>query len=139
MSDLKTVWITEGIKPDTIKWAEEFAKDLAQAKKIFVKDKEKTISAMSTSQLRKFFGEIKRIQALDFKNTEVRDSILMLKPKLAYAAGRDEGKSKLGDFYKKMSIGLDSIEPNNEKHFRNFVRIFEAIVAYHKEASIKLF
>ena len=134
MNDLKTVWITNGIEPETIKWAEEFANDLAKERKEFINGKEKKISAMSTSQLRKFFGEIKRIQALDFDKSEVKDDILMLKPKLAYAAGRDEGKSKIGDFYKKMSIGLDAIEPKNKEHFRNFVKIFEAIVAYHKAA-----
>ena len=134
MEELKK-WVQEGINRDTIKWAETFATNLAKPDKI--KDQkgyDKTINAMTTSQLRKFFGEIKRIQAIGFDNQEAKDDILMLKPKLAYANGRDKNASKLNEFYKKMSIALDAIDTNNEKHFINFVKIFEAIVAYHKAA-----
>ncbi len=134
MSDLKT-WVQTGIKPESITWAEAFAKDLAISKKF--KDNrgyDKTIKPMSTTQLRKFFGEIKRIQAMGFESDDAKDDVLMLKPKLAYAVGRDKGESKLGEFYTQMSIALDAIDIKNEKHFNNFVKIFEAVVAYHKAA-----
>lgn len=132
MSDLKTVWITEGIKPDTIKWAEEFAKKLIIKKH----DKLDKDLSLSTSQLRKFFGEIKRIQGMGYENLDSKEDILMLKPKLAYAKGRAKKENKITEFYSEMSKGLDAIDYSDDtkgkKHFQNFTKIFEAVVAYHK-------
>jgi CRISPR-associated protein Csm2 len=128
-------WVQNGIKPETVTWAESFAKELASSKKI--KDKkgyDKTIKPMSTTQLRKFFGEIKRIQAIGFNTPDAKDDVLMLKPKLAYAVGRDKDETRLREFYDKMLVALDAIDLQNEKHFKNFVKIFESIVAYHKAA-----
>lgn len=134
MSELRT-WVQGGITKDTIEWAEIFAKDLAKSKSVSSdRGRDKIIKPMSTTQLRKFFGEIKRIQAMGFDNPDAKDDVLMLKPKLAYAVGRDKGETKLGDFYKQMSIALDAIDIQNTKHFNNFIKIFEAVVAYHKAA-----
>ena len=85
-------------------------------------------NALSTSQIRKFFGAIKRIQA-GFE--EHKHEILLLEPKLAYAVGRDEGKTKINDFYKALSPLIKDINQDKKK-FNNFVSIVEAIVAYHK-------
>jgi CRISPR type III-A-associated protein Csm2 len=91
---------------------------------------------MTTSQIRKFFGEIKRIQA-DFCNAK-RD-IVLLDPKIAYAVGRAKkgaGRKipKLEGFYRQLSPLLKNIN-GDESKFRNFVSICEAIVAYHKAES----
>jgi CRISPR-associated protein Csm2 len=90
---------------------------------------------VTTSQLRKFFGEIKRIQA-DFDHS--KKSIILLDPKIAYAVGRakkDAGRSgtKLKDFHDLLSPLLNNINEEKGK-FKNFVSICESIVAYHKAA-----
>ena len=67
---------------------------------------------------------------------------VLLKPKLAYAVGRSKSNisnpnkinkiNKIVDFYDVMSRAIDLVE--NDKHFKNFIKVFEAIVAYHKVA-----
>ncbi len=88
----------------------------------------KAKAKLTTSQLRKFFGEVKRQQMVGFRETD----FILLKPKLAYAVGRDDKNTKIDDFYKVISDAIDKV--NTKKDFNNFVKIFEAIVAYHKIA-----
>lgn len=90
-------------------------------------------AAMSTSQIRKFFGEIKRIQADFDKN---KGEIILLDPKIAYAVGRADRNSKIKDFYAKLSPLIREINEDKMK-FNNFVNVVEAIVAYHKAAGGK--
>lgn len=85
---------------------------------------------LTTSQLRKFFGEVKRLQMRGYKDNE--SDFIMLKPKLAYAVGRAKKDNKIHDFYHVLADGIDKV--NNAKEFKNFIKIFEAIVAYHKAA-----
>lgn len=143
---LEKEWITLGIKLETVKWAEDFAEYLVadvawnEYKAPLYeqgrngKSYKKKTKPLSTTQLRRFFGEMRRIQHLTLK--EDISSVIMLKPKLAYAVGREDGKGKIKDFYEQLSIGLDAIDINNietrDNHFNNFVKIVEAIVAYHK-------
>lgn len=104
-----------------VKFAEDFGKYLG------TNDSEG--SKLTTNQLRKFFGEIKRQQMQGFNKTD----FVLLKPKLAYAVGRTKNKNaKIVDFYRVMSDAIDKVQ--NEQHFKNFIKIFEAIVAYHKAA-----
>jgi CRISPR-associated protein Csm2 len=84
--------------------------------------------AVTTSQIRKFFGEIKRIQA-DFENN--KGDIILLDPKIAYAVGRAEKKTKIKAFYELLSNLIQDINEKKEK-FNHFVSVVEAIVAYHK-------
>lgn len=130
-----TDWINKGIDKDATKELETFAKSLASNDKN-AQDRI-TLRAMTTSQLRKFFGEIKRIQAQGF-SADTIDDVLMLKPRLAYAVGRDEGKTKLSAFYQLMSKAIDGIDftdiEKGKKQFKNFINVLECIVAYHKEA-----
>jgi CRISPR type III-A-associated protein Csm2 len=86
------------------------------------------VAKLTTNQLRKFFGEVKRQQMNGYDATD----FVLLKPKLAYAVGRTKGKSKIKDFYEVMCVAIDTVK--EEKHFKNFIKIFEAIVAYHKAA-----
>jgi CRISPR type III-A-associated protein Csm2 len=85
---------------------------------------------LTTSQLRKFFGEVKRQQMEGYNPTR----FVLLKPKLAYAVGRTEEKkqARIKEFYDVISGGIDRVQ--NEQQFKNFIMIFEAIVAYHKFA-----
>ena len=118
MATITKEMLTEGIKDLIV--LEKLGRDLAT--------RTSTKEAMSTSQIRRFFGAIKRIQA-DFKH--LKGEIILLEPKLAYAVGRDEKKSKIDEFYKEVSPLIREIK-EDEKKFKNFVNIIEAIVAYHK-------
>lgn len=112
----------------TVQFAERFGQYLAE--------KEDQAEPLTTSQLRKFFGEVKRQQMSVFDETE----FIMLKPKLAYAVGRAKqngrkGKhQKIEDFYMVMADAIDKVETSSDKPkaFKNFITAFEAIVAYHK-------
>lgn len=86
----------------------------------------KTKGKLTTNQLRKFFGEVKRQQMQGYNETQ----FVLLKPKLAYAVGRDKGATKIKDFYEVMTNAIDMV--HDEKTFKNFIMVFEAIVAYHK-------
>lgn len=124
----KKEWVTIEIDPETVRWASEFGAELAKNKSDNY-GKELRDTKLTTSQLRKFFGEVKRQQAIGYNSTD----FILLKPKLAYAVGRTKKtNSCLHDFYKVMAIAIDSVE--NEKQFKNFIKLFEAIVAYHKAA-----
>ena len=129
--------LTDGIKDtdlDNLKaWGEFLAKqDNKIERDRNGRERNLTINALSTSQIRKFFGEIKRIQA-DFENS--KNEIVLLDPKIAYAVGRSkkDGNSKIDDFYKQVSPLLREIKEDKKK-FKNFVNVVEAIVAYHKAA-----
>lgn len=100
------------------------------------KTKDKVIRAkLTTTQLRKFFGEIKRQQMKGYNETD----FVLLKPKLAYAVGRVKDPSaKINDLYMVLAKAIDIVVQENgiakENKFKNFIKIFEAIVAYHKAA-----
>ena len=114
---------------ETVIFAKEFGAYLGKDEKKFdarfgrEKNSEKKLT---TNQLRKFFGEVKRQQMVGYKETD----FVLLKPKLAYAVGRADQNSKIKDFYYVMSNAIDLV--SNEHQFKNFIKVFEAIVAYHK-------
>ncbi|MEZ0542917.1 type III-A CRISPR-associated protein Csm2 [Fibrella arboris] len=87
---------------------------------------------VKTSQIRKFFGALKRIQ-VDFDN--LKSEIILLEPRLAYAYGKakggDGGKEGLKHMYDTLGPLIKKIDINPEK-FNRFVQITEAVVAYHK-------
>lgn len=117
----------------TVQFAEKFGKYLAV--------EEYDSEPLTTSQLRKFFGEVKRQQMMGYKETE----FTMLKPKLAYAVGRakQNGKKnktqKIEDFFTVITDAIDKVlsSLDRAKAFKNFITAFEAIVAYHKAAEKK--
>ena len=125
--------IQEKVTDVTVQFAEKFGNYLAE--------KEDQAEPLTTSQLRKFFGEVKRQQMTGYDDTE----FVMLKPKLAYAVGRAKqngrkGKyQKIEDFYSVMADAIDKVEASTDKSkaFKNFITAFEAIVAYHKSAEKK--
>jgi CRISPR type III-A-associated protein Csm2 len=125
--------IQDKVTDATVQFAKRFGDYLAE--------KEESAEPLTTSQLRKFFGEVKRQQMTGYNNTE----FVMLKPKLAYAVGRakQNGKKfkaqKIEDFYLVMADAIDKVESSTDKPkaFKNFITAFEAIVAYHKAAEKK--
>jgi len=76
---------------------------------------------LSTSQIRNVLDEIQKMKDYD----EYR--LQMLRPKLAYAAGRHKGKVR--EFHDLMKVLIQNTNKTNFANFKNFV---EAIVAYHK-------
>ena len=127
--------IQERVTAETISFAEEFGTYLAE------KDNNSNEDPLTTTQLRRFFGEVKRQQITEYDETE----FVMLKPKLAYAVGRakksgKEGRhQKIEDFYTVLADAIDNVvsSPNKPLARKNFTTAFEAIVAYHKAAEKK--
>ncbi|MCR5191972.1 MAG: type III-A CRISPR-associated protein Csm2 [Bacteroidales bacterium] len=123
--------ITDKVTEKSVSFAEEFSDYLAKGEKE---------TKMTTSQIRKFFGEVKRLKLKNVREFDLV-SVVMLKPKLAYAVGRAKNKNsywhfKIEDFYVVMADAIDKIvnSPDPQKAFNNFITVFEAIVAYHKAA-----
>ncbi len=106
--------ITEGGEI-LVKEAEKFGKQLARN--------------LTTSQIRNIYGAVKKMQ---MKGGELdTHKLLMLKPKLAYAAKRHGGGVEtLKDV---LTQAIDHVG-NDLKRFNRFVDFFEAILAYHKDA-----
>jgi len=93
-----------------------------------VKDKE-----MKTTQLRKFFGHIKRLDA-QTKGKKVNDAFVSTKlslimPELAYALGR---KLISEEFYGLIKECLNASKIKTVADFKNFVDFLSAVLAYHK-------
>lgn len=82
---------------------------------------------LKTAQIRKVYGAVKKIQMSDeFR----RNDLVMLKPKLAYAAARDNAVTDLKDA---LTQAIDKVG-DDQQRFKNFVDFFEATLAYHKAA-----
>ena len=115
--------IKEKITEKTVRFAEDLGRYLATDD-----SRNGGLRAMTTSQLRRFYGEVKRQQANGYNTSD----FVLLKPKLAYAVGRDKG-TKIVDFYEVMTEAMSHV--SNEQEFERFVKVFEAIVAFHKANS----
>ena len=96
---------------------------------------------IKTNQIRNFYSEINSMKLI-YKDRGLEDEqrlnelelkLIMLKPKLAYAAGRQRGVRKVYDF---MSAAIDGVKnaPQDDKlkAFQNFFNLVESVVAYHK-------
>jgi len=89
-------------------------------------------NGLTTSQIRNVFGSVKKMEMRGFKEKEV----LLLKPKLAYAASRPGAKRGTSDLRKVLSTAIDCVG-DNDTFFENFCNFFEAILAYHRAAGGK--
>lgn len=148
---VKPEWISNKIDQTTIDFAKAFGTYLAKDDSEVKLDKDgkpildkngipkKNIfgDKLTTSQLRRFFGEVKRQQIIGYNES----SFVMLRPKLAYAVGRAKKSMKnevkyckIEDFYKIIDDAIMIVVNSNDTKnaFKNFIAIFEAIVAYHK-------
>lgn len=129
INKFQSEWIVDRLNQDAIKYCEELGG--------FLKDKNFT-----TSQIRNFFGEVRRIEMKGINNETT--AFLLLKPKLAYAEAREEKKNEIGIavFHAVLTNAIDKVLENNdkdilEKRFKNFVDMLEAILAYHRAAGGK--
>ncbi len=84
------------------------------------------IKALSSSHVRNIYGEVKQMEMRGFDFHR----LLLLKPKLQYAAKRD-GHSRAWDLATLLTAAIDAVG-DNEDYFKRFADFFEAILAYHK-------
>ena len=85
---------------------------------------------LETNQVRKFLDAINRLKSVlaqenDFSKIETE--VVLLKPKLAYAAARKPAAKPLSDV---MSKAIDKVESTED--FERLVQFIESIIAYHK-------
>ena len=109
------IWIVSEANKDLVKSAEYAGK--------FMADK-----GLTNSKIRSIYGEIKRIQMGTFEEEKV--SFYLLKPKMAYALGRDDKNQGLKLFKKIFDKCFEDV--TDQKSYRNFCFLIEAILAYHK-------
>jgi CRISPR-associated protein Csm2 len=86
---------------------------------------------LKTSQIRKFLDAVNEIKSESLQqgadDAFYRSKCMLLKPKLAYAAGRQDEVKPL------MSVLVPCIDRVHGKgDFSNFYRFVEAIMAYHR-------
>lgn len=102
---------------DLVKHAEEFGPYLKQQR-------------LETNQVRKFLDAVNRLKA-DLAETgefaKVETEVVLLKPKLAYAAARQKAAKPLDEV---MSAAIDKV--HSKEDFERLVQLLESIIAYHK-------
>lgn len=109
-------WITNQADAKLVTFAEEAGKFMAEKK-------------LTNSKIRSIYGEIKRIQmAKDFEIEKA--SFFLLKPKVAYALGRDKNNEGLHLF--KLIFDRATSDVSDKNTYLNFCNLIEAILAYHK-------
>jgi len=132
--EFKPGWISEKIDKNGIDYLENFGFFLCNKKSI--DDKFTGYDAVTVSQIRNIFGEVKRILA----NAEGSDKedwqtdFLLLRPKIAYNAARVLSKSqrsKIKELREVLEMAHKEVD-GDVKKLRNFSNFLEGIVAYHK-------
>ena len=113
--EYKSLWITSAADKSMVEYAEKAGRFMA-------------LRGLTNSKIRSIYGEIKRIQMSEFEKE--KSSFLLLKPKVAYALGRERDNSGLKLF--KEIFDLSSADVTNQKSFQNFCNLMEAILAYHR-------
>ncbi len=129
--DLATIITSPEGAQELVKWAQKLGEALAPRNR---NDRE----ALTTSQIRALFGEVRRIQAewsIEGRRDQALRHLILLKPKMAYRARKERGKG-VRNLVKVLDPALDLvIEAQGEeqdRRFQRFVEFFEAILAYHK-------
>ena len=108
-------WILEEADKDLVAFAEKAGKYMAD-------------NGLTNSKIRSIYGEIKRIQMGEFEKE--KSSFFLLKPKVAYALGRDDKNEGLKLFKLVFDKCYDDVK--DQKTYHNFCNMIEAILAYHK-------
>lgn len=86
---------------------------------------------LKMNQIRRFLDGVRRIESelkskADFR--QVQDSIILLRPKLAYAAGKEP---KVKPLMEVLDPAIKSGAKSRE-NFEKLLRLIEGIVAYHR-------
>ncbi len=87
---------------------------------------------LKTNQVRKFLDAVNRIKAdlpEDEDFSKIETDVVLLKPKLAYAAARQSSVQALS---KVMSAAIDKVYSISD--FQRLVQFLESTIAYHKAA-----
>ena len=112
-------WIETGADENLPAYAEYMGKSMAD-------------NQLTSSKIRSIYGEIKRIQMGQFEKGKA--SFYLLRPKVAYAVGRDKKNTGLQLFKLVFDVAAQYVKDDNTfKHFANFM---EAVLAYHR-ANVK--
>ncbi len=95
--------------------------------------KESIKGNLNTTQLRKFFAALKKMEQKD-NWEEVETEFYLLKPRMAVSVGRKNLPKVFYNVILAAMAKVDNVEDNEVKmkNFDIFVKFFEAIVAYHK-------
>ena len=106
---------------DLVKHAEELGPALRQQR-------------LETNQIRKFLDAINQLKAklITSSFSAIEADIILLKPKLAYAATRQNAVEPLK---RVMTAAIDKTHDEND--FERLVQLIESIIAYHKAAGGK--
>jgi len=125
-------WIAKAIDEKCIDYTEDLGEYLCD-----LDERQRTgRDALTTSQIRNFFGEIKRIQNVGIK--QETSAFLLIRPKLAYATARAKQRnaySRIIMFRNVVELAYKNVDTQSEelpKHFQNFVDFLESTLAFHK-------
>lgn len=111
----KKEWVSQSIDESFPEFAEKIGKFMAD-------------NNLTNSKIRSVYGEMKRIQMGDYDKEKA--SFYLLRPKVAYALGRDKDNKGLQLFKKMFDECASCVTDKNS--FLNFCNVFEAVLAYHK-------
>lgn len=150
-NNFKSTWIKDRIDESCIKFMDDFGFFLCDKITKNRNTGQDEISdrtgddALTTSQIRNVFGEIKRLEMKLGGNSDaeaqktwedLKPSFLLLKPKLAYNTARVVQKSNRSKFNRivqlKDVLFLAHNEVQDVKQFYNFSQFMEGILAFHK-------
>lgn len=133
-STFNPAWIQTEIDASCIEFMDSLGLHLCDKKS--KDDKFPGFNAVTTSQMRNIFSEVKRIEVkvnTDEQWRNERSNVLLLRPKIAYNAARvlsNRRESKIADLRKVLEQGLLAVEEKED--FKRFSQFFEGIIAYHK-------
>jgi len=131
-NSFKKEWINDKIDDSGIEYLENFGLFLCD--KISKDDRFTGYNGVTTSQLRNIFSEVKRIELKMDEFNDWTTDVLMLRPKIAYTTARTMQRSKgsrMKELREILEIALAQVSSDKEK-FKNFSKLFEGIIAYHK-------
>lgn len=109
-------WIKVGTDRNMVEFADSKGKFMA-------------CNGLTNSKIRSIYGEIKRIQ-MGFEDN--KNSFFLLKPKVAYAYGRDNKNEGLHLFKLIFDRAYNDVDTTKPQTFYNFCNLIESILAYHK-------
>ena len=121
---LEPEWIQDSLTRDAINYSQKLGTQLK-------------IDGLTTTQIRNFFGEVKRIQSKGFKAR--KGDFLLLLPKLHYAAKRANkpGTYLFKDVFDKAHRSVQVDANNAQAQFDRFVQLLESTLAFHRAAGGK--
>ena len=134
LKDFDKSWIQSEVDEKCIQYMEGLGFHLCDKRNKY--DKFPGYNAVTTSQMRNIFSEVKRIEVkLSSQEQWQREypNILLLRPKIAYNTARvisNKKDSRMKDLRAVLEKGLLAVK--NEHDFKRFSQFFEGVIAYHK-------